>query len=205
MLSIFNKITKRILDTLFPKQCLFCGAGNVLLCKNCEAVLKINNSSLPDWIETRYSYKDDRIRKIIFKIKYNHTPELGYEMGQYVSPHINTYDSILIPIPISKERLGKRGYNQALYIAKGISNTNTVDALERIKDTQKLFKTKHRDERAEEIKNSFMVKEKYKEFVKNKNIIIVDDVTTTGATLYEARNVLLQSGAASVRAFTLAH
>lgn len=205
MLSILNKITERILDTLFPKQCLFCGASNMLLCKSCEADLEVNNSPLPDWIETRYSYKDDRVRKIIFKIKYNHTPELGIEMGQYVSPYINTNDSMLIPIPISKERLGKRGYNQALYIAKGISHTNTVDALERVKDTQKLFKTKHRDERAEEIKNSFMVKEKYREFVKNKNIIIVDDVTTTGATLYEARNVLLQSGAASVRAFTLAH
>lgn len=205
MASIYSKILKSLLDKAFPKQCIFCEVGGHLLCKNCEQQLAINSSPLPSWIQTRYSYRDEKVRKIIFKIKYNHTPDLGLEIGAYCAPHININNNILVPIPISKQRQNKRGYNQALYISRGISDTATIDILERVRDTQKLFTTKHRDNRATEIKDSFAIKDEYREYIKNKNIILIDDITTTGATLYEARNTLLKAGAQSVRAFTLAH
>lgn len=205
MPSIYNKIIKNILDKVFPKYCLFCQTSKLLLCENCEQQLAINSSPLPSWIQTRYSYEDENVRKIIFKIKYNHTPDLGTEIGAYCAPHININNSILVPIPISKQRQNKRGYNQALYISRGISDTATIDILERVRDTQKLFTTKHRDNRATEIKDSFAVKDEYREYVKNKNIILIDDITTTGATLFEARNTLLKAGAQSIRAFTIAH
>lgn len=205
MRSILNKISEFFLRALFPKQCILCNAGNALLCKKCEAKLMISNSPLPSWIKSRYAYKDDDVRKIIFKIKYNHTPELATEMGEYCRAHINLKDTLLIPIPISEKRNKQRGYNQALYIARGISENQTVDALERVRDTKKLFQTRHRDNRADEIKDSFQIKTLYKDFIKDKNILIIDDITTTGVTLYEARNILLKNGARSVCAFTIAH
>lgn len=205
MRSVLNKISKLILNIVFPKSCIFCGRHGVLLCSSCEAELQINTYPLPDWVHTRYSYKDERVRKIIFKIKYNHTPELATEMGEYCKEYIDTKDILLIPVPISKDRLRKRDYNQALLFALGINKENTLDALERVKDTQRLFQTKHRDDRVRELADSFQVKTKYIDTIKNKNILIVDDITTTGATLYELRKVLQKAGAKKISAFTLAH
>lgn len=126
-------------------------------------------------------------------------------MGEYCKEYIDTKDILLIPVPISKDRLRKRDYNQALLFALGINKENTLDALERVKDTQRLFQTKHRDDRVRELADSFQVKTKYIDTIKNKNILIVDDITTTGATLYELRKVLQKAGAKKISAFTLAH
>lgn len=138
---------------------------------------------------------------------------------------------ILIPIPLSPKRYRERGYNQAELICKEIikiNNIHSADAkaladrhgiymqlenniLIKIKETEHQARIKNRNERLKNIIGSFAIKnnkqntEKNKSLVKNRNIILIDDILTTGATLSEAKKVLKQAGARKIIAFTVAH
>lgn len=101
-----------------------------------------------------------------------------------------------------------RGHNQTELIAKVLSESSDIicytDVLERVqKEPQARQKTKK--ERLRNILGAFYIKEKNKTKIEGYDVILVDDITTTGATIEEAREVLLGAGAASVRAFCLAH
>jgi ComF family protein len=137
----------------------------------------------------------------------------------------NFIEPILIPIPLSGKRYRERGFNQAELICQELIK---IDAIRHQSDNissnnlnrEKSFyfkngilikpeETKHQaqiKDRALRLKNisgSFSVKNKKE--VEGKNIILVDDILTTGATLSEARKVLKQAGARKIIAFTVAH
>jgi ComF family protein len=120
----------------------------------------------------------------------------------------------LIPIPIDKSRKWERGFNQAELICKALvkidENKNFVlkpDILIKIKDTGHQARIESRHRRLENIKNSFTINPNTDptQEIKGKNIILLDDVTTTGATLSEAKKILKNAGARKVIAFTVAH
>ncbi len=122
----------------------------------------------------------------------------------------NFTDVILIPIPLSKKRLHERGYNQAELICselikldKNINLRYSVDVLIKIKETEHQARIKDRRVRLKNLTGSFGVRNE--NLIKNRNIILIDDITTTGATLNEAKKVLKLSGARKVIAFTVAH
>ena len=122
----------------------------------------------------------------------------------------NFTDPYLVPIPVHKKTLRDRGFNQAeklaqalIKIDKGKNLKILINALQKIKNTGHQAKIKNKKERMINLKGSFAVKKP--ELVKNKNIILVDDVITTSATLCEAKKVLEKAGARKVVAFTLAH
>lgn len=145
----------------------------------------------------------------------------------------NFNNIILIPIPLSKKRLKERGYNQAELICKELirlSKTNHLtpppaplsilewrgaggevftlenDILIKTKETKRQAHIENRKKRLENILGSFSVNnEKQNAKLKNKNIILIDDITTTGATLNEARKILKNAGVRKVIAFTVAH
>jgi len=117
---------------------------------------------------------------------------------------------LLIPIPLSKKRLKERGFNQSELIAREIFRNDggrsfvLVDqVLHKTVDTQSQMSIKDKKKRAENIRGCFMVSNQGR--VRGKNIILIDDITTTGATLNEARRVLLGAGARKIIAFTVAH
>lgn len=115
---------------------------------------------------------------------------------------------LLIPIPVSAKRFRERGFNQAELLANQISivmGTIPVvsDVLTKHKETSKQATVKNKMDRMNNVIGCFSVKNKEK--IKNRNIILIDDVTTTGATLAEARTTLLQAGARQVVAVTVAH
>ena len=101
-----------------------------------------------------------------------------------------------------------RGYNQAAHIAATITKvTGTptcTDILVRVTKKKNQVKTRDRGERLQNQKGAFKVLCTDLS-LETKTIIVVDDVTTTGATLQEARKVLLVAGAKKVQALTLAH
>ncbi|MCX6751281.1 MAG: phosphoribosyltransferase family protein [Candidatus Nomurabacteria bacterium] len=141
----------------------------------------------------------------------------------------NFCEPILIPIPLSKRRYRERGYNQAELIcgelikldhltrpsatlsltrrgAGGEVNKNfslEKNVLVKIKETEHQANIKERRDRLKNLSDSFAIKNP--ELIKNKNIILIDDVLTTGATLTEAKKILKNSGARKVIAFTIAH
>lgn len=128
---------------------------------------------------------------------------------------LNQYD-IITPVPLHNKRKLERGYNQTeqvlKIIFKQINNqfnkdlriTLDRDILVKIKNI-KPQSTKSGAEREQNTKNAFKIKnEKAKEIIKEKNVLIFDDIYTTGSTFNECKKVLLENGAKKVGAFMIA-
>ncbi|MDP3726518.1 MAG: phosphoribosyltransferase family protein [bacterium] len=129
------------------------------------------------------------------------------ELGERALLH-NFVNPLIVPIPLHTKRLRARGFNQAELIAREFVALDTsfsvcTDALVRIKDTESQTKMKNREERIKNVTGCFKVSSPEK--IKERNIILIDDVYTTGATLNEARGTLLHAGAREVLACTIAH
>ncbi len=113
---------------------------------------------------------------------------------------------IVIPIPLSKKRLRERGFNQAELIAKYVAEKFNLpivqDVLIKIKDSPKQSEAKNYKERLKNVEGCFAVKNP--ELIKGKNIILVDDVFTSGATVKEAIKNLKIARIKKVIVFTVA-
>ncbi len=213
---------QKILNILFPVFCVGCRTKNTPLCEKC--ILSIpppEQNKLRTEIISIFSYKNDITRKAIAFLKYKNNKEVGkilalslYDivLEELTEQNIfsNFSNPILIPIPLSKKRLKERGFNQSEVIAremsfidKGSSFTLATNVLYKTKNTPSQVSIKDKKKRLQNLHGCFSVKTPNK--IKDANIILIDDVATTGATIEEARKTLLKSGAKKVIAFTIAH
>lgn len=113
---------------------------------------------------------------------------------------------LFVPVPLSKAKFRRRGYNQAEILAKELSKRfgiSTVDCLVRVKETKSQVGLK-KEERKENIKGAFGLVDRHSGKIQNSYVVLVDDVLTTGSTLSEAANVLKHHGARQVWAVALA-
>ena len=234
-IKIFNGMNflDTILNVVFPVNCISCGKEGSDLCINCLLDSPPAERESASWIFPLFDYRHIPIKKSIWLLKYKGKKKLAGIFAEIMYGKIieelselsalsNFREPILIPIPLSKRRFRERGYNQAELICKELTkldlNTNlrySVDTkLERnfyfeknvlikIKETEHQANIKNRRERLKNLSDSFFVKNP--ETVKGRNIILIDDVITTGATLNEAKKILKQSGAKKIIAFTVAH
>jgi ComF family protein len=164
------------------------------------------------------------IKKSLWLLKYNGKRRLAELFAQSVYPRIieelsdlapleNFTKPILIPIPLSNKRFRERGFNQSELICKYLMkidrennqcNFELIDnVLIKPKETIHQAKIENRNERLKNLKGTFTVKNQ--ELIKKRNIILIDDITTTGATLNEAKKILKENGANKIIAFTIAH
>lgn len=116
---------------------------------------------------------------------------------------------ILIAIPSSSKRILRRGFNPSEVIASVIAGSNRSfihipNALRKIKET-KSQKTLSRGERLKNMRHTMEVATKYVDTLRARCVVVVDDITTTGATLEEAKRALISSGARKVLCIALAH
>lgn len=115
--------------------------------------------------------------------------------------------SLVLPVPLSPQRLAERGYNQswllARYVAQRLSLTCRHDLLTRARHTARLM-AMSAEERAREIRDVFDVTPIGHEMLQGRHVAVVDDVMTTGATLNAAARALLDGGARSVSAWVVA-
>ncbi len=113
---------------------------------------------------------------------------------------------IALPIPLYLDRLKERGFNQSELIAEIFCRKTNValktDNLKRIKATKNQAELKNAEERKENIENCFELARP--EEIKNKNIVLIDDVFTTGSTVGEAVKTLKKAGANKIIAFVFA-
>lgn len=172
-----------------------------------------------DWIHPLFHYKDNKVRAIIWELKYrentkvlDHIGKVLYEEIIALASDIVLFNSdaefLLIPIPMTSARRIERGYNQSEYIAKSILENDLGHTLiyapqwlEKIKETPRQSRSESKQERISNLTGAFQADSR----VDGRCIILIDDVVTTGSTLSEARKTLLEAGARNVYAFTIAH
>ncbi len=153
---------------------------------------------------------DDYYQRLIHRFKYDKKVPLGkrlaHRLGEVVAGEENFRRcDLVIPVPLHSARRRERGFNQSQILAEEISRAMDLpldkDVLKRKKNTkdQTYLDTK---ERAENVRNAFMITQA--ERVKDKKVILVDDVITTGATLNECARMLQMGGAKEILASTLA-
>lgn len=218
-----------ILDIVFPVKCMLCGKTGVDLCLDCLKEAPSAERESVKWVFPLYDYRHPTIKKSLWLLKYKGKKRLANIFAEIIYDKIleelselsileNFVKPILIPIPLSPKRYRERGYNQAELICKELIKINKVrnkeinfslenNILSKIKETEHQARIKNRNERLKNLIGSFAVQntEKNLSLIKNRNIILIDDITTTGATLNEARKILKQAGVRKVIAFTVAH
>ena len=150
---------------------------------------------------------DDISKKLILDFKYKSKTYLcryvAYLMKEKILLEGLKADYILF-VPLHKKRLKKRGFNQAEKIANKLSeliDIPVLDCVSREKNTKKLYKL-NKEDREKELKNSFKIKESIN-FIKNKNVILIDDIFTTGSTANEISKVLKINSVNSICIITL--
>jgi ComF family protein len=146
-----------------------------------------------------YFAKETLIQELIHQLKYKGNQAIGYFLGELMGKSLlnsNRFKNLdyLIPLPLYPEKERKRGFNQATIICNGLSARMNVPVLKDNVIRQRFTETqtkKHRRERWENVADSFLVKDP--SLLNDKNILLVDDVVTTGATLEACGHTIAQS------------
>lgn len=156
------------------------------------------------------------VAKLVHYYKYRFVSELNTTLGKLLLKALLQSDlplpDIIIPVPLHSRRMRWRGFNQAEllsnYLRKnltpGIEIPITTDILMRKRYTTPQMNIKNRKKRIDNIKGSFSINKKYYKKIKDKNILLVDDIATTGHTLFECARVLKQKNAKKVYGIVLA-
>jgi len=125
---------------------------------------------------------------------------LGTQIAKTYKNQLNKFSAdMIIPIPLHRLKKAERGYNQAYWIAKGISDTLNIPiakgVAKRVKYTESQT-TYNKEERFQNISGAFKIVSSDK--IRDKRIIIVDDVVTTGATIRELAKQIRMEGASGI-------
>ena len=206
---MITAIRNLITSLFFPSYCYLCHKEGEPLCNECLSKRIRAYDTPSSCITPIYSFKDPAIKKIIHAIKYFHRKDLIEPLASIIAKEIAEQKTntpyTLIPIPMPTLRKYIRGYNHTEEIARSISIRTKIpvryDTLKRTSNHKRQVKTKSRSERLKNQHNTFSVHTS----IDGMHCILIDDVTTTGATLLEARKKLLAHGARTVKAYTIAH
>lgn len=182
------------------------GIDTCLNCQKKKEKYEIRNKKYPiDGMKCALIY-NETIKNLILRFKNGSDFSLLDIFATWIinSAQEQLKGCIIVPVPLNKWRLLRRGYNQAQLLAKKITQKTGIvhmNLLNRVKHTASQgFKTFK--QRAENIKGAFEVADF--EFVKNSNIFLLDDVITTGSTILECAKTLKKGGAGKVYAISLA-
>lgn len=204
-----NRRSKPVIDLLIPRTCVGCGKDGKYICDKCnlflsEATTIFNRGNLIEVVSI-WDY-EGLIKKLIYKIKYDgifdaidELTEKAFERRDLDVPK----DIIITFVPMYFKKERQRGFNQAELIAKKLGQISSIQAillLEKTKETPSQTGLE-KEERIKNVRCAFKI---IAEVNCPKNILIVDDIYTSGATLEECARVLKKAGAETIRGFTLA-
>ena len=221
-------------DILFPPLCLGCSkdiSEDGYLCDLCRNKIFINSAffcpvcrlrladnkiichhkDLPRYIlGAATDYGTPTIHNLIHYFKYEGFKRLAPLLSEFLIEYLqrakfSAKNFILIPIPLHSSRERQRGYNQSNLLAEILSdklNIELIDGLKRVKKTKPQAQAKKSEDREKNVSGCFETVNLNQ--IKNKNILLVDDVFTSGATINEAVKVLRKSGAKKIAALVIA-
>ena len=216
-------------DLLYPPLCGGCSQRGARWCEDCKKNIvpipepKCGICGLPQskagvcfsCQKTRPAYQSSQswlvfegpIRNALHRIKYRQDLGLGdvlaAEMLEYVN-HLDWQIDMVIPVPLGKKRFKERGYNQVGLIARPLALAKGWNyaprSLKRVKETASQVGLSA-DERKENVRSAFVADRRK---VDGKSVLVIDDVSTTGATLNSCAEALNNGGAREVYALSLA-
>ena len=173
------------------------GAGEAVECGRCLA-----DPPRFDGARAAVAY-GEVARKVALKLKYSGRPGVAATLANFMARHMDAReDVLLVPVPLHRWRIWKRGYNQAALIASALGARfgcpAELDILRRVKRTPPL-KGLGRRERADTVRGAFRISDAGKAILRGRDVILIDDVFTSGATANACAKALKRGGAASVR------
>ncbi len=229
----FHRVLDSILDVFFPQSCLGCSleiqrgeivchacfekisVNKFLHCGKCGARLpegkKICHFDFPYILGAAAEYQDKTVRFIVKALKFGFTKNAARQLAELLiacSENIDLAgdDWLVVPIPLGKKRMRKRGFNQAELIAKIFAEHFSLEieksALIRSKETEPQSEMKNFESRIENAEGCFGAV--HPEKFSGRNIILIDDVSTSGATFFEAASYLKKSGVKKIIALAAA-
>jgi ComF family protein len=214
--SIIKQYVHGLIGIVYPQFCAAC--GNVLflneevLCLNCYAelprtgfhtdpeneVARLFWGRLPVRNATSFIYfnKNSRYRQILHELKYKGQQRVGIEMGRLFGLELKETPfaraDLILPVPLHSSKYRKRGYNQSELFARGISQILGIPVtsglvIRTMETTTQTKKTRY--ERWVNVKDTFQIQDPGS--LRDKHILLVDDVITTGATIEACAGALL--------------
>ncbi len=228
-----KKIIQIIFDFFIPDYCCLCGKINFqdrndevndALCEKCSKEILFfehdefeDNKKNIENIERIFSMGvyEGKLRELIIKFKYNKKVKIinyliqqfNLKFAEFFKKEIKKTNGefFIIPVPLHEARFNERGFNQAGIFADIISNNldlKVSNAVKRVKNT----KAQHNlssTERIENLKNAFSLIPGAEKSLIGKNIIIIDDIITTGATLKSIAGLLKENGVNRIWCFSI--
>ncbi len=220
-------IIRSILGLFFPKTCTICHDDlthkEYYLCLSCFQNLPFldRHPSLQHQIQKvfwgrvkvhaiyallNYQAKNDT-QKILQAIKYQNKPKMAEYMGQLLSKSLpqNQHFDYIVPIPLHPRKARQRGYNQSLHLAKGLQSKTGIPILNDmvVRSTSNPSQTQFsKYDRWQNVNRIFIAP--YTPTIKDKHILIIDDVLTTGATIESCAHAILETNTCTISVVTLA-
>lgn len=217
------------LDLLFPPNCGGCGKKGARWCSGCQTAAKVISPPVctccgrssrhtglctqcaacrPSFTALRsWAVFDGPVRKALHRLKYRGDIPLGEALSRsMLQPYLELdgKPDLIVPVPLSIARFRERGYNQSAFLARPLALSlglpYSSNALGKIRETRSQVDL-HVAERYNNVAGAFKANSA---LVKGRRILVVDDVTTSGATLEACAEALFNAGAAEVYCLTLA-
>ena len=224
------KLKRIALDLLFPQQCIGCGREGEYFCRQCLDLLPYITgpvcvkcgkpqliteicSHCADWDSTIDGIRapfvfDGVIRRAVHELKYRNLRSLTPTMARFLYEYYQANrvpGDVIVPVPLHKKRLRERGYNHSTLLAKELGKLTGIsvntDTLLRTSYNTPQARTANVEERRKNVAGAFVCRDTS---LKGKNVILIDDVITSGATLDACSSALKTAGAGSVWGLTVA-
>ena len=225
-----GKLVELVVDSFFPRRCVGCGRLRGFFCPECLGKLPrlspplCPNCGRPqasgivcpdcrqrqteiDGIRSLFRF-DEIIRKAIHQLKYRNLKALSPCLAELLADYLRSNPlpgEALVCVPLHQRRLRERGYNQSGLLARELGRRIGMPVIDncliRVKQAQPQVRAVDVEERRRNVADAFVCRD---ERVSGRQIILVDDVCTSGATLESCAVALKNKGATSVWGLTLA-
>ena len=230
MLPQLEKLKSGVLDFVFPQSCVGCGKEGNFLCPSCRRQLPrimpplcpkcgrpqpsgivcpscVGWQASVDGIRSPFRF-EEAIRKAIHQLKYQNIRALAKPLAELLSDYLVANPvpgEVLVPVPLHKKRLRERGYNQSSLLAKELGKLRGLPVVDncliRQKHASPQARTSSVEERRSNVAGAFICRDSR---LSGKQVLLIDDVSTSGATIDACAAALKAAGAASVWGLALA-
>ncbi len=224
VLPQLGKLKGMALDLLFPRWCVGCGSEGSFICRSCRSTLPtivppvcprcgrpqpsgvvcpgcVSWQAEIDGIRSPFRY-DGVMRQAVHQLKYRNLRALARPLAELLCGYLadsSVSGEVLVPVPLHRKRLRERGYNQSSLLAKELGRHAHLpvvdDCLIREQYAPPQARTSNVEERRRNVAGVFACRD---ERLRDKQVLLIDDVSTSGATLDSCAAALKAAGAASV-------